>query len=89
MKEDSPLASIYVGMVTTVVETLTDQAHMYLDPDEDNPDMIKAVNMVRSQALLDLVSVANQIRNHDRLDYIVNDMELAKAYFAGSRPLQS
>lgn len=89
MKDDSPLASIYIGAITTVMETLTDQAQMYLDPNEDDTELIKTINSIRSQALLDLVSVANQLRNHARLDEIVSDKELAKAYFAGSRPLQS
>lgn len=89
MNENSPLGNIYIGMVTTAVETLTEFAQLHLDSDEDNPEIIKMVNSIRSQAVLDLISVANQIRNHDRLDTIVNDIELAKSYFAGSRPLQS
>lgn len=89
MKEDSPLNSIYVGMLTTALETLTEFAQLPLDPFEDNHETIKLVNSIRSQAVLDIMNVANQLRNHDRLDTIVADKELATAYFAGSRPLQN
>lgn len=80
MKEDSPLANIYVGAVTTAIETLTELAQY--DSSEKN-------EVVRFQAVSDLLAIANQIRNHDRLDQIIADHELAKWYFAGTRPLQS
>lgn len=89
MNEDSPLGNIYVGMITTAVETLTELAQNRDDYHPDFMEFEKAINTIRFQAVLDLVSVANQIRNHDRLDTIVSDPDLAKAYFAGNRPLQN
>ena len=86
MDNDSPLAHIYVGALTTALETLTELAqNTYYDP--DLMASIQAVNTTRFQAVLDLVSVANQVRNHDRLDTIVADKELVVAYFAAGKAL--
>lgn len=87
MNEDSSLGSVYVGVLTTAIEALTELAHSQVDEDDDSPAAVKEVNTVRFQAVLDLVSVANQIRNHARLDDILADKELAVAYFAAGKPL--
>ena len=86
MSEDSPLNNIYVGMITTAVETLTEIAQE-TDYLPDFMEFEKAVNTIRFQAVLDLVSIANQLRNQDRLDTIVADKELAVAYFAAGKAL--
>lgn len=81
------MESIYIGALTTAFETLVGFAEATPDYSDD-ADEVKATNTYRFQAALDLVTIANQLRNHDRLDTIINDPEMARAYFTAGQKTQ-
>lgn len=89
MKENSSLENIYIGALTTVFETLVEMANTQVGAlDEDNPEVVKVINGVRFRAVSDLVTIANQLRNHARMDTIINDPEMARAYFTAGQKTQ-